>query len=142
VSEPFEFIIAGFGVPGRQVAEALCAQKRSFSVIEMNPKTVMNCTAGGVHIIAGDASQPEVLRQAGIETARALVVAVPNDEAALEILRTAKSVNPAIRVVVRCSFSSTGIQALKWGASEVVVAEQVVGQHLTEALIHGHQSHS
>jgi voltage-gated potassium channel Kch len=142
VSEAFEFIIAGFGVPGRQVAEALHAQKRSFCVIEMNPKTVQNCMAGGVHIIAGDASQADVLRQAGIETARALVVAVPNDEAALEILRAARNINPAVRVIVRCNFSSTGIQALRWGASEVVVAEQVVGQHLTEALMRGHQSHS
>lgn len=140
--EGCEFIIAGYGVPGRQVADALKAQGRTFCVIEMNPKTVTSCTAGGVHIVEGDAKNQEILLQAGIENARALVIAVPNDEAALDILRSAKAVNPGIRVVVRCNFTSTGLQALRMGASETVIAEQVMGQHLVEALMRGHHSHS
>ena len=143
MSEAYEFIIAGYGVPGRHVAEALQAQKRSFCVIELNPKTVRQLHGRrSAHyrwrrIAAGDSSPGRDSRRLG-----PLVIAVPNDEAAFDILRAAKSVNPAIRAVVRCNFSSTGMQALKAGASEVVIAEQVVGQQLTRALMPGHQSHS
>jgi CPA2 family monovalent cation:H+ antiporter-2 len=142
VSGGCEIIIAGFGVPGRLVAEALKAQHRSFCVIEMNPRTVNSCTAGGLNMLAGDARDPEVLRQAGIESARMLIIAVPIDESALQILQAAKQVHPSIRVVVRCNFTSTGMQALQLGATEVVIAEQIVGERLVQALSHATHSHS
>lgn len=37
-------VIAGFGVPGRAVAETLSRQKVPFCVIELNPATVHRCT--------------------------------------------------------------------------------------------------
>jgi voltage-gated potassium channel Kch len=142
VSESYEIIIAGFGLPGRSVARAMAVQKKSYCVIEMNTKTVESCIAAGMPMIAGDAKEPEVLRQAGIESARVLVVAVPNDEAALDILLAAKAINPDLRVIVRCAFTSAGFKALQAGASEVVIAEQVVAEHLTRAVMQAHPSHS
>jgi CPA2 family monovalent cation:H+ antiporter-2 len=138
----FEIIIAGFGLPGRSVARAMAEQKKSYCVIELNPKTVESCVAAGMPMIAGDAKEPDVLRRAGIESARVLVVAVPNDDASLEILRAAKAINPDVRVIVRCAFTSAGFKALQAGASEVVIAEQVVAEHLTRAVLQGHPSHS
>ncbi|HWB52905.1 MAG TPA: NAD(P)-binding protein [Tepidisphaeraceae bacterium] len=137
-----EIIIAGFGLPGRSVARAMAGQKKSYCVIEMNTKTVESRIAANMPMIAGDAKDPEVLRKAGIESARVLVVAVPNDDAALEILRSAKSINPDVRVIVRCAFTSAGFKALQAGASEVVIAEQVVAEQLTRAVLQGHPSHS
>ena len=142
MSGPFEIIIAGFGLPGRSVARTLDNQKKNYCVIEMNPATVDNCAAAGVHIIAGDAKEPEVLRRAGVDTARMLVVAVPNDESALAILHAAKALNPSLRIIVRCAFTSTGFKALQAGASEVVIAEQVVAERLSQAVTQGHPSHS
>lgn len=130
-----DIIIAGFGLPGRSVATALDSQGCAYCIIEMNPETVSRCLVAGVPIIAGDAGDPEVLERAGIKAARLLVVAVPNEEASLGIVRMAKSLNPKVHIIARCVFTSGGLQALQSGADEVVIAEQVVAEHLRRAVL-------
>src|SRR6266478_6914555 len=104
-------IIAGFGVPGRAVADVLAARHTRFCVIELNPKTVERCSHVGVHIIAGDVCDEDTLRRAGVEHATLLVLAVPSDPAVLEAVRVARSLNPTVRILARCRFTSSGMEA-------------------------------
>ena len=60
-------IIAGFGIPGRFIAELLDFHEMPYSVIELNASIVERCTK--VPIIFGDAREEAVLRAAGIEQA-------------------------------------------------------------------------
>jgi voltage-gated potassium channel Kch len=129
-------IIAGYGLPGRSVADVLHDQGRKFCVIEFNPETVERCAAGHVPIIAGDARDPEVLKRAGIETAAMLVVAVPDEGIAIAVVQAARRLNAGIRIVARCTFISGGMKAVRAGADDVVVAEQVVAEHLTRAALY------
>src|SRR5882724_2961064 len=112
-------IIAGFGVPGRAVADLLAARHLPFCVVELNPKTVERCTHAGVHIIAGDVCDEETLRRAGGENATLLVLAVPSDPAVLEAVRVARTLNPTVRIVARCRFISSGMEAHRRGADQV-----------------------
>lgn len=121
-------VIAGYGIPGRAVAEALQAQGISFCVIELNPDTVRRCTRGGVRIFSGDATSEAVLRAAGIERAVLFAATMPNDHAVIEAVAQARRLNPTVRILARCEYVSNGLKATRRGADEVVVAEQVVGQ--------------
>ena len=121
-------IIAGFGVPGRAVAEILANRQTPFCVIELNPNTVERCSHRGVHIISGDVCDEQTLRRAGVETASLLVVAVPNDASVLEAVRIARGLNPTLRIMARCRFISTGMEAHRRGADLVVVEEQAVAR--------------
>jgi len=127
-------IIAGFGVPGREVADYLASRQVEFCVIELNPKTVERCSHIGVHIIAGDVCTEETLRRAGVERSSLLVLAVPNDAAVLEAVRVARRLNPSVRILARCRFISSGMEAHRLGANHVVVEEQVVGSEMTRLL--------
>src|ERR1700722_16477299 len=80
-------IIAGFGVPGRVVADFLATRQVPFCVVELNPKTVERCSHVGVHIIAGDVCDEETLKRAGVDRATLLILAVPSDPAVLEAVR-------------------------------------------------------
>jgi voltage-gated potassium channel Kch len=121
-------VIAGYGIPGRAVAEALQKQGISFCVVELNPDTVRRCIRGGVRIFSGDATSEVVLRQAGIERAVLFAATMPNDHAVIEAVAQARRLNPAVRILARCEYVSNGLKATRRGADEVVVAEQVVGQ--------------
>ena len=68
-------IICGFGRLGHQVAQELLAEARGFAVIEMEPKPEDN----HMLLIKGDALDDRLLKDAGIERARALVAALPKD---------------------------------------------------------------
>jgi len=119
-------IIAGYGIPGRAVAEALASLRQPYCIIELNPTTVHRCELGHVPIIEGDCTDPQVLKHAGIERARACVIVIPDEKAALEATSQARKLNPSVRIITRCHYTSTGITARARGADEVIVAEQVV----------------
>ncbi|HEY8748887.1 MAG TPA: NAD(P)-binding protein [Tepidisphaeraceae bacterium] len=127
-------IIAGFGVPGRVAADLLASRHTPFCVVELNPKTVERCSHVGVHIIAGDVCNEEILRRAGVERATILVLAVPSDPAVLEAVRLARRLNPTLRIIARCRFISSGMEAHRRGADQVIVEEQIVAQELERVL--------
>lgn len=118
-------IVAGFGLPGRAVAERLKAKGIPFCVIELNPDTVRRCGAQ-VNIFKGDATDPQVLQQAGIERATFFAATMPNDPAVIEAVAQARRLNPTTRIVARLEYVSNGLKARRKGADEVIVAEQTV----------------
>jgi voltage-gated potassium channel Kch len=119
-------IIAGYGIPGRAVAEALASFRHPYCIIELNPTTVHRCELGHVPIIEGDCTDPEILKRAGIERARAFIIVIPDEKAALEATTQARKLNPSLRIITRCHYTSAGITAKARGADDVIVAEQVV----------------
>ena len=123
-------IVAGFGVPGRVVADLLESRGIKYCVIELNPSTCERCQLGGVPIHAGDVTNPEVLSEAKIESASMFIVAIPDEKAALEATRQARLLNPHVKIVTRCHFTSAGFEAKRHGADAVVIAEQVVATEL------------
>jgi monovalent cation:H+ antiporter-2, CPA2 family len=127
-------VIAGFGVPGRAVADLVHAQGVSFCVIERNDETVDRCRKSGLCMVEGDAGDPAVLRKAGLDRAVLFACTVPNDAAMYEAVAEARRLNPRVRIVARCRYVSSGIEATRRGADEVVVEEQAVAQAF-EALL-------
>lgn len=131
---PFEVIIAGYGVPGRTVADLLRRQAVPHCVIELNPATVERCAKYGTHIISGDCREASVLTAAGIQHARMLIIAVPDEKVGLEATIQARAINPHIRIITRCHYTSTGIEIRSRGADEVIVAEQIVAEEFIRRL--------
>jgi voltage-gated potassium channel Kch len=119
-------IIVGFGLPGRFVAEILDARKIPYSVIELNPSNARSVASCGKCVFCGDAREPDLLKQAGIETARLMVLTIPDEKIVLDVLRVARTISPTVRMMARCHYTSTGMKAERAGAFLVVVEEQIV----------------
>ena len=128
-------VIAGFGVPGRAIADLLHAQGMSFCVIEQNDETVERCRKSGLCMVEGNAGDPATLRAAGLDRATLFACTVPNDAAMYEAVGEARRLNPGLRILARCRYVSSGIEATRRGADEVVVEEHVVA-HAFESLLH------
>jgi CPA2 family monovalent cation:H+ antiporter-2 len=127
-------VIAGFGVPGRAVADLLTAQGMTFCVIELNDNTVERCRKSGLSMVEGDAGDPAVLRLAGLERAKLFICTIPNDAAMYAAVAAARLANPALRIIARCRYVSSGIEAARRGADEVIVEEQAVAQSFENLL--------
>ena len=127
-------IIAGYGIVGRAVAELLDRLDIPFCVVELNPSTVDRVHRGGTSIIAGDIRNEATLREAGIEHATTLALAMPDEKQVLAALQAARRLNPSVRIITRCSFSSAGMMATRFGADAVIVAEQVVAKEFARAV--------
>jgi voltage-gated potassium channel Kch len=127
-------IIAGFGLPGRAVAEALDAMHVPYCVIEQNIATVHRCAKSGTHIVEGDVQNPDVLKRAHLETAAAFVIAIPDEKAALEATRLARQLSPTIKILSRTHYTSAGMEAKVRGADAVVIAEQCVAAEMSRLI--------
>jgi voltage-gated potassium channel Kch len=127
-------VIAGFGVPGRAVADLVHARGMSFCVIEKNEQTIERCRKSGLCMVEGDAGDAVVLRKAGLDRATLFACTVPDDKAMLAAVEEARRVNPDLRIIARCRYVSSGMQAKAHGADEVVIEEQAVAQAF-EALL-------
>jgi CPA2 family monovalent cation:H+ antiporter-2 len=106
----------------------------SFCVIEQNDETVGRCRKSGLCMVEGNAGDPAVLRKAGLDRAVLFACTVPNDAAMYEAVAEARRLNPRVRILARCRYVSSGIEATRRGADEVVVEEHVVA-HAFEALL-------
>ncbi len=94
-------IIAGFGRVGQIVGRVLRMQGIAFTALEKDPGQVEVIRRFGTKIFYGDPARPELLRSAGAETARLLVVAIDKVEDNLRIVEVAKRTFPNLRIIAR-----------------------------------------
>ena len=128
-------VIVGFGLSGRSTVNNVIEQNVSYAVIETNEETVDRCTKGGLNIIFGDARDPEILKQAGIERATDVAITVPNDEITLAVVEQVRRLKDSARIIARATFVSDGLEATQRGADETVVAEKVVATEFGRVIL-------
>src|SRR5699024_9121601 len=116
-------VIIGYGLNGRNLAKAAYANDIPFMAIELNPDTVLRKNQKGVPIIYGDAAQPHILETVNIAKARAAVVAISDDMATRNIVKTIRSFSESLYLVARTRFTKETSDLLALGADEVIPEE-------------------
>lgn len=93
-------VIAGLGRVGSRVAKRL-QRTEKLVCIEATPNPEHSDLSENVAVITGDATRLDVLEQANVAQARAILVLTDDDLANLEIAVNARELNPELRVVLR-----------------------------------------
>jgi CPA2 family monovalent cation:H+ antiporter-2 len=96
-----QVVLVGWGRVGKRIADALSAEGIPYVVAEGNREFVETLRARGVPAVWGDATTPDVLIQAHIRDARALVIATPETVQVRKMVEVARALNADIEVVVR-----------------------------------------
>lgn len=128
-------IIGGYGVVGRAVADRLEKAGVETVLVEMNPTTVQRQSTLGRRILYGDISAPEILEAAGIHEAAALVITVPDQEAAVRACAVARSLEPDLFIAARTSILSQGMLASRAGADHVTIEEVATAETMQKAVV-------
>jgi len=84
--------------------------------------------------IVGDAATEEILHEAGIETAGAIVVGLPNDSASLLATVLARSLNADVEILVRVSDTDATRKALSAGADYVLSVPRISARMVAREL--------
>jgi voltage-gated potassium channel len=119
-------IIAGDGEVGEAAREVVTAE--GLDVI-----TIGRQEADEVDIV-GDAATRETLEEAGIETAGAIIVGLPDDSAALLTTVLARSLNPDIEILVQVSETDATRKALSGGADYVLSVPRISARMVAREL--------
>jgi voltage-gated potassium channel len=120
---------------GKRVCKELGAKPLPFVVIEKNPEFIEALQREGAMSIEGDATQDEVLVQAGIERAKALVSVVGSDTENLYIVLTARGLNKDLYIVARAGEEGSEQKLLRAGANRVSSPYLTGGMQVAQALI-------
>jgi voltage-gated potassium channel len=128
-------IVCGFGRFGRAVVEELIRNAVAMVVIEADPAKQADLdTVGALHVV-GSALEDSVLEDAGIGSARAIIVATGSDADNVYITLSAREKNPKILIYARGD-SDAGLRRLKLaGADQVVAAYQWAGMRIAASIL-------
>ena len=130
-------VIAGGGRVGFQVASVLHKLGTSFVIVELDQNRVEEARAAGYPVVYGDGSHEVVQEALAMDKASLLVVTTPGIVVAQAIIRRARQVNPAIRVVSRLADPAFLEVFEELQVSDLVYPEFEAGLEITrQALLH------
>ena len=131
----YRAVVIGYGPVGRTVCRLLRENGIEPTVIELNVETVQRLRADGLAAVYGDAAHVDTLKEAGVDRAGSLILSSSGMAGSAEVIRLAKELNPAVRVLARSAYVRE-LSALQKAGSEVVVSgEGEVALALTEAIL-------
>ena len=119
-------VIAGYGESGQAAYRTLQDTDAQLTVLDLEEQP-------GVDVV-GDARAPDVLKEAGLDTADAFVVTVGNDTTATFATLIARNLHPDLVIVVRADADDMTENLRRAGANEIRSLDEVSGHMLTEAL--------
>jgi K+:H+ antiporter len=128
-------IIAGYGPIGSLVAEELDRADIRYTVIELNPATVRELSRLGKDVVFGDVGNLEVLESAGIGSAQALVLTIPDEEAVQRTCAVARRKSPDIFIAARTRVVSKRSALTAVGADSVTVDETSAAAEMLRAVM-------
>jgi len=129
-------IIVGYGRNGEQAAMELAENEVDFVIVDKRDNVISRVRQNTELLyIKGDATHEEVLEQARINEARALIATTPDDADNVFVVLTARSMNPGLTVISRASELESQMKLKRAGASNVIMPERIGGQRMAK-LVH------
>jgi CPA2 family monovalent cation:H+ antiporter-2 len=101
IEEKATIVIAGIGRFGQVVNRMVQASGFRTTVLDNNLATIQLMRRFGFKGYFGDPTRPELLKAAGLESAKVLVVAVDDRTAAVDLVRYARRLRPDIAITAR-----------------------------------------
>lgn len=125
-------IICGYGSYGREICEHFDLHQIPFVVIDESEERVVEIQQSdkSIFYIHGDATQDEMLQKAGVERAKALISAMPEDTDNVFTVLTARQLNKTINIISRVTQPSATRKLRLAGANHVITPEQVGGFYM------------
>ncbi len=130
-----QVVLVGWGRVGKRIADALSAEGIPYVVAEGNREFVETLRARGVPAVWGDATTPDVLIQAHIRDARALVIATPETVQVRKMVEVARALNADIEVVVRSHNPEEAERLRSDGTGTVFVGETELASAMTRHVL-------
>ena len=125
-------IVCGWGRVGRAVGGYLAGQDADVVVVDLSPERV---AAAGHPALAGDVTDDDVLRKAGIMRARALVTAIDTDAENVYVTLSARALRPDLVIIARARTEASEPKLLRAGATRVVNPQRIGGQRIAAAAL-------
>ena len=128
-------VLVGFGKVGHRIVMALLESGRKVVVIEDHAEVVEALNGDGIPALYGNGAAPGMMEAARIESARFLLVAIPDALEAGQIIEHARRINPDIEVIARAYTDAELAHLEKHGATHTVIGETEIARGMAQRVI-------
>ncbi|MGC8478735.1 MAG: NAD-binding protein [Candidatus Micrarchaeia archaeon] len=128
-------IVCGYGTVGEKVVETLLGKGVKFVIVETDPQKVEKIKELGYNVISGDATTSKSLKEASIETAKAVAIAMDNDAKDLFAVLTARDLNPKAFIATRANDAFVKEKLVEAGADYVVLPQKSASKEILNEIL-------
>lgn len=122
-------IICGYGRVGRAAADFLQSTGHEVVVVDSNTHRLADLPRTTLHLV-GDVTEDDVLSDAGLEHARAVIVALDTDADTVYVTLSARAMRPDVVIVARARTTGSKAKLELAGASRAVNPQRIGGRRL------------
>jgi voltage-gated potassium channel len=94
-------VVCGYGRMGRAVIDVLRDRGVDFAVVELSGDRCRDLEDQRLHAVQGDATQEAVLKAAGVDRAKTLIMCLADDAHNVYSILLARQLNPEITIIAR-----------------------------------------
>lgn len=120
IDEQGTAIIAGHGRFGQIINRILLSSGIKTVVLDHKSTLVEGMRKFGIRTFFGDASRPDLLHAAGLQSAKLLIIAIDDPDRAIEMVKFARREHPTIHIVVRAVDRHHVYELYAAGADDIV----------------------
>ncbi len=128
-------IIIGFGRNGKQAAIKLSAYNKPFIIIENDEQVINKNQNDNLLFFKGNATEDEVLIDAGIQRAACLICTLPEDADNLFVVLSARQINSKLKIISRASQDASYKKIRLAGADNVIMPDRIGGDHMASLVV-------
>lgn len=130
-----EILIAGFGRVGQIVGRILRILRVPFTALESDPSQVNLARSYGNRVYFGDATRLDVLRAAGAEKAKFVILAPPDMETSLRLAETIHQHFPNLTIIARARNRRHAHKLMDIGVEHIIRDTLLSSIAMTEMLL-------
>lgn len=126
-------VVVGYGTKGRTAVTAMIGDgvaPADIVVVDTNQASLDRANVAGLVTVRGDANKSDVLRLAGAQHAKAIIVATSDDPTAVLVTLTARELAPSATIIAAVREAENQHLLLQSGANSVVVSSETAGRLL------------
>lgn len=124
-------IVCGFGRHGQEITQEFMKNNVPFVVIENDEEKIKEMRLQDDFLfLDGDATHDQILKEAGIENAKSLIVTTGQDAENVFITLSARQLNHKLNIISRAVEKITERKLKRAGADQVVIPERLGGFYM------------
>lgn len=129
------YVICGYGRIGSVISQELLEHRIPQLVIDSNPAVKGNLESREIPYIIDDASNDDVLIEAGVERATGLVATLPSDADNTFIVMSGRGLNPGLFILARAELEKSNKKLMRAGANRVVMPHLIGGLKMAHFIV-------
>lgn len=128
----YELVLFGYQRGGHEFISLFKKLKKKYVVIDYDPEVIDIIEERKLNYLYGDATDVELLEEAGVEHAKLIVSTIPDHQTNMILLNYLKSKNPGAIVIIHADDPYEAAKLYESGASYVILPHYIGSEQVSE----------